>query len=81
MINKPPRAVECHGHDSEYIVQRNSDKKIMSDVIVLFPMDHRDLVPIIRALGFTLKADALEANWKQLDKDKADMANAEEMDD
>lgn len=69
-----PLGIECHGYDSEYIVQRNSDKQIMTDAIVIpNPLKHRALIPIIRALGLTCKADALEMYWEQLDKDKADM--------
>ena len=73
-----PRAVECHGHDSEYVVQRNSDKLVMSDAIVIpKATEHRGIAPALRLLGMTCKADALDAHWEQIDKDKADMAKAE----
>ena len=70
--DKPPRAVFAE-YDSGYVVHRTADKSVVNGAIILFPDEHRDLIPVVEALGFKLKADALRLMWEQIDKDKADM--------
>ncbi|KKM68987.1 hypothetical protein LCGC14_1455360 [marine sediment metagenome] len=74
---KPPPAVVCNDASDKYIVVRNDDRqKIVSGVIVIFPEHYRWLQPIVAQLGLKQKADELALWWEQINKDKADMENA-----
>ena len=55
------------GIGSKYVVMRSDTQQVVSDVLLLFPMEDRDAVGVAREAGLTEWADKLEAYWKGID--------------
>ena len=55
------------GIGSAFIVMDTDTEKIVPDTLILFPLEDRDAVEMVRQAGLTEWADKLDAYWKGID--------------
>jgi len=57
------------GIGSRYVVMRTDREQgsVVSDALVLFPLEDRDAVRVVREAGLTEWADQLDTYWQRID--------------
>ena len=55
------------GIGSKYVVMRSDSEQVVSDALVLLPMEDRDAVRVVREVGLREWADKLDKYWLSID--------------